>query len=275
MRNLIITADDCGLSEGINIATARLCEKGVITAASVMANFKASRHALELFAHHSGLDVGVHLNLTDGFSLTRTHNLGGLSDGSGRFRGRRALFSNALAARRGFLTSARMELAAQIDFFLDLGVKPRHLTAHLHFHTLPSLRSIICELAHEYSIEWVRTNKLLRAVVPYNVFLSKAKQKEVPDPSCTIRSPDYVVGLNFWMRYASPKQLLAKLLSIEGTVELVIHPCLEHDPTYPQAMSYPPHHRYHEMQYFERFLLLLQNERPEDFRLTTMHDAAR
>jgi len=47
MQRLIVTADDCGLSEGINQATYDLHKRGYISAASVMTNFPGYRRALE------------------------------------------------------------------------------------------------------------------------------------------------------------------------------------------------------------------------------------
>lgn len=272
MRNLIVTADDCGLSEGINLATASLCEKGIVTAVSVMTNFEASHHALELFARYPKLDMGIHLNLTDGVPLSKTLDLRGLIDGSGKFRGRWALFSNALAAQRGLLSAVKAELAAQIAFFLDAGFKPRHLTTHLHFHAFRSLQSIVFELAQEYKIEWVRNKVLVRAVVPHNIFLPQTRDAMQLENPGIIPSPDYLLVFQFWIRHENPKRLAAKLLNLEGTTELVIHPCLEQDPTYPKDVVYRPRYRFREMQYFEQFLQFLSTEYPNDFRLTTMRD---
>ena len=50
MQRLIVTADDCGMSEGINQATYDLHKRGYISAASVMTNFPGYRHALERFS---------------------------------------------------------------------------------------------------------------------------------------------------------------------------------------------------------------------------------
>ncbi len=46
MPELIFTADDCGLTEGINQTVYDLHQQGVISAASVMTNFPAHEHAL-------------------------------------------------------------------------------------------------------------------------------------------------------------------------------------------------------------------------------------
>ena len=61
MRKLIVTCDDCGMSEGINNATFELFEKGIITSATIATNFPATQHALDLLSGHKSLDIGVHL----------------------------------------------------------------------------------------------------------------------------------------------------------------------------------------------------------------------
>ena len=193
---------------------------------------------------------------------------------NGRFRGRRALFSNALAARSGsgFLDAVKAELRAQIEFFLEAGVQPRHVTTHLHFHTVPSLSAIVCELARDYHVAWLRNNSLRRAVVPFNVFVTAVQGTVGADPSCLIPSPDYMLALQFWMPYVSPERLAARLLGLEGVIELVIHPCREADPSYPHGIAYAPRRRFREMQYFERLVHCLTTEYPTEFRLAHMGD---
>jgi hypothetical protein len=50
------------------------------------------------------------------------------------------------------------------------------------------------------------------------------------------------------------------LLSLEGAIELVIHPCVEEDLTYPKDIQYQPKERYEEMQYFIEFAQLMRTE---------------
>ena len=59
MPRLIITADDCGVSEGINQTIYDLHRQGYISAASVMTNFPAQRHALELLRTCPDLDLAL------------------------------------------------------------------------------------------------------------------------------------------------------------------------------------------------------------------------
>src|SRR5258706_4250895 len=96
MRRILVTADDCGLSEGINLATVSLHARGMITAASLITNFPANAHALTLFSAYPSLEIGVHLNLTEGYALTSASPESGLTDLIGRFRTRISLFYRSL-----------------------------------------------------------------------------------------------------------------------------------------------------------------------------------
>jgi predicted glycoside hydrolase/deacetylase ChbG (UPF0249 family) len=260
MSKLIVTCDDCGLSEGINLATADLYEKGLVTAATVMTNFPAARHAVDLLSSYPSLDVGVHLNLTDGFPLTRIATASDLTNEDGSFKARPLLFIQALIARQSFLELVEAELTEQIEFFLDCGMRPQHLTTHIHFHWFPSLRKIVYALARKYDIRWVRNNELRRAIVPFNMFLPE--QIEVEDSASieNVPSPDYLIVLQYWMKYGAPEKLLERLLSLEGAIELVIHPCVEEDHTYPKDIQYQPKERFEEMQYFIEFAQLMRTE---------------
>ena len=264
MNKLIITCDDCGLSEGINLATIDLYEQGFVTAASVMTNFPSARHALDLFADYPSLDVGIHLNLTDGFPLTGIGQSSDLTNRDGSFKAKPILFANALISRQSFLDLVEVELTKQIKFFINRGLQPQHMTTHIHFHCVASLREIVYNLARKFDIPWVRNSELRRAVVPFDMFLPEQNTTK----SDIVPSPDYLIILPQWMKYSTPKKLLERMLFLQGAMELVVHPCLEEDDTFPPGVNYHPHERFTEMQYFIAFSQLMQVEAPNAFQLS-------
>src|SRR5437016_14476620 len=67
---LIINADDWGRSLAETDAAFRCYKAGRITSVSVMVFVADSERAAEL-AQENGLNVGVHLNLTEGFAANR------------------------------------------------------------------------------------------------------------------------------------------------------------------------------------------------------------
>lgn len=253
MQHLIITCDDCGLSEGINVASAALHEAGIATTASVMTNFPAAQHAFDLFARYPTLELGVHLNLTDGLPLTRPVSPSAITQRDARFRRKGALHLRALFPTGRFRSLVEAELRQQIEVFFSAGLQPKHLTTHQHFHVLPALRDLVLDLAREYDVPWVRAHNLGAGVVPHNPFYRPQSSNPAYED---IAMPDYLVGIKWWVG-RSPQRLAGLLAALEGAVELVIHPCTPSDSSYPQEVAYPPYERHAEVRFLEQVYPLL------------------
>ena len=84
---LIVNADDYGYFRCVSKGILRAAAEGIVTATGVLSNATDfAEHAARL-RECDALDVGVHLNLTDGVPLTaKLRN--GLSRGTGRFPGK-------------------------------------------------------------------------------------------------------------------------------------------------------------------------------------------
>ena len=228
-----------------------------------MTDFPAAQHALQLFSRFPLLAVGVHLDLTEGYSLTKI-GVSILTQPNGHFRSRLSLFARSIIPRDALLRSVELELATQINILVQAGVQPQHLTTHIHFHMLPALRRVVLGLAKKYQVSWVRAHSPQTAVLPFNPLLRRHPTLHGKDSAHPIIIPDYVVGLKYWMGY-SPEQLLTKLKTLQGIIEIVVHPCTERDQTFPRDVPYLPHERFNETCYLERFYKLLQTRIPEDF----------
>ena len=125
-----------------------------MTATGVFANaIHFAEHAARL-RDCDALDVGVHLNLTDGTPLT-TELRKRLSRRSGRFPGK---FSMAGAILSGAIKTEDVtrEWRAQIERCLDNGLRVKFLNSHEHMHMLPSLFPLTRTLAAEYGIAHIR-----------------------------------------------------------------------------------------------------------------------
>jgi predicted glycoside hydrolase/deacetylase ChbG (UPF0249 family) len=272
MRNLIITCDDCGLSEGINLATLELYRKGLAISPSVMINFAAARHALDLFAAFPTLEIGIHLNLTDGFPVVNTPPRSQLTRGDGRFRDRSTLWYRALLPQPAFLEQAKIELTAQMERFIQFGRRPAHITTHTHFHMFPALCRVVEQLAGDFGIPWIRVHRLQSTVLPLNPFFYAEKplpatgdgdltlfqmdsESDAPFayfPSARTR-PDFLIPLKYWLSRPS-EELSQRLRTLDGTIEIVVHPCTDQDDTFPPDIPYSPHERYREMLYLEQVM---------------------
>lgn len=188
MNRLTVTCDDCGLSEGVNAAALDLYRRGMAHSASVLVNFPAAGHALELFRGAPGLALGVHLNLTEGRPLTAIPASAGLTLPDGRFRPLAALALRSLRPSVLMLSCIEEELAAQFAGLARMDVAIQHVTTHLQFHVLPSLRRIVLRLAERYRVPWVRTHRLRATVVPWNPLLSRTLGSN-PSPARPFAAP--------------------------------------------------------------------------------------
>jgi chitin disaccharide deacetylase len=153
---LIINGDDLGYTRGVNLAIKECCVEGVLRSATLMANGCAFDHAVAMLANMENLDVGVHLVLTELPSVSSPTKICGLADESGCLPGTPRELVASLVGGRISRESVRRELSSQISKVLDHGLRPTHLDSHKHVHVIPQVLETVIELAHKFSIPWVR-----------------------------------------------------------------------------------------------------------------------
>ena len=83
---VIFNADDFGATRGINQAIIEAYNQGILNAASLMINQKYALEAVELSKKTEGLELGLHLTLTNGPSLSGHEKLPLLTDENGFFK---------------------------------------------------------------------------------------------------------------------------------------------------------------------------------------------
>lgn len=170
MKKIIINADDFGYSRANNLAIQRGTQSGVITSTSLMANMDGFEHAVEEVLPTLQADVGVHLNIIEGKSLT---NQSMLCDKNGNFNNSYgALILKSLNGE--FLKQVETEFRAQIEKVLAY-TKVSHIDSHVHTHAIPAIFEKTTELAKEYEIPYIRT----QGEKPY-----KVKEKPVDKRFC-------------------------------------------------------------------------------------------
>ncbi len=256
MQRLIVTADDCGLSAGLNQATYDLHKSGYINAASVMTNFPAYRDALERFSDCPELDIGAHLCLTDGYPVDRRGpRQWHLLKRDGGFRNKFSLYLRGLYFSKDSIRWIRNELDAQLRRFVEAGARPQHISTHHHFHSLPILREIVQELAAVYQVNWVRGHSLRAMISPHAILPRKQAQSD----RYAFFMPDYLTSAQSWMA-RSPAEFAERVAALPGTVEIVAHPGLAEDPGFPMNLSYGPAPRYAETKYLIKALDLLRKQ---------------
>ena len=143
-----MTADDFGLSAGINQGILEAHRRGIVTSTSLMINAPGAAEAARLAQECPTLSVGLHLVLTFGRPLAPLDEVGALLTPKGTFP---RLDSGA--QQNAPRSAIRAELEAQIRRFRQtVGGPPAHLDGHHHVHALPTVLEVAIESARELSI---------------------------------------------------------------------------------------------------------------------------
>jgi hopanoid biosynthesis associated protein HpnK len=155
-KQLIVTADDFGLTHRVNEAIGKAHRQGIVTSASLMANGVAFESAVDILKCNPGLDVGLHLNLTEGRPITPASQIPSLANSTGFLYDHP--FKLAAAMLRGKVRAADLEkeVRAQIERCVSAGARITHVDGHKHVHVLPPVLKVVCRVAPQYGIKAVR-----------------------------------------------------------------------------------------------------------------------
>jgi len=159
MKELIINADDFGLSSGANRAVIKAWEEGVLTSASLMAGGGAFGEAVALARSNPGLQVGLHLTLVQGSAVLVQQGLPALTDTGGGFGDDPVLAGMRYFFLKPLRKKLSLEIEAQIRKCLDAGIALSHIDGHLNIHMHPVVFDILCQLMPRYGIKSFRLTR--------------------------------------------------------------------------------------------------------------------
>ena len=220
-RLLVVNADDFGYSRDVNAGIIEAHKRGILTATTLMANARAFDEAVQLAEQNPELDVGCHLVLVGGPSLSRP--------GQTLPKSISELVGKVLARR----LNAYTELRAQVEKILSRGIRPLHLDTHKHTHLWPAVLDAVARLSEEFRIPWVRR--------PFDLPLEAGGvplQKRLVSRSLSIvrfqfhrkltahgcRTTDHFAGFQITGRFRS-QELAALLRGLpSGLTEFMCHP---------------------------------------------------
>ena len=149
---VIVNADDLGMSREINEATFDLMSRGRVTSASLLANAPATEEAIRTIPKFPQCSFGVHLNITQYEPLCRAVKISRLVDGEGKLRPLPADFRFSLATLRAI----HLEFSTQIEKLVSTGIRISHLDSHMHVHLRTTLFPLIKILQMTYDIRGIR-----------------------------------------------------------------------------------------------------------------------
>ncbi|TDV01648.1 hopanoid biosynthesis-associated protein HpnK [Paraburkholderia caballeronis] len=237
-RTLIVTADDFGLHERVNIAVERAHCDGVLTAASLMVGAPAASDAVERARRLPRLRVGLHLVLADGSAMLPPAHIPALVDETGRFGDRMARDGFRFFLLPHVRAQLTREIRAQFDAFAATGLALDHVNTHKHFHLHPTVFAMIVRIGRDYGLRAVRLPCEANApwwLRPW-IGLVRARLRRAG-----IAHNDYVVGIanTGAMDEAAWLDALAHLPP--GVGEIYSHPAIAGDgPVTPTMHAYRP-----------------------------------
>lgn len=212
-RQVIVNADDFGLSPNENAVIFSAFQAGVISSATAMANMPAFEAACAMARHHM-LEgrVGLHFNLTYGRPLSqRILARPTFCDSHGVFD--LSLARHSLWLGREDREAVQEELQAQWQRCVDHGVRPSHIDSHQHVHNIWPIGEIVARFAAHQGVP-VRLARNLgqNLSLPKRLFKGLLNRRLQGLAGATA---DYV---------CTPVDLRNEPAPTDGVLEIVAHP---------------------------------------------------
>lgn len=239
MKQLILNADDFGLTPGVNEGIIRAHQDGILTSATLMATSRAFDDAVARVKSTPRLGVGCHLVLVGGKAVSQPGEIPSLVDAAGKFPPTLPQFVAKVSSGTVRSRDIERELRAQIGKVRGAGIEPTHVDTHKHTHAHPVVMKALGRVVHEMGITRVRkpaeelaaswesqscgerswgrlaSAAAVRAVTPW--FQSLAR-------TYGLNTPDHFLGLAMTGRLSAAvlRQLIDSLP--EGSTEIMLHP---------------------------------------------------
>ena len=216
MKQLIINADDFGLTEGITNGIIDCYKKGVIKDISLMAESDAYEHAVDLAKKNNIRNIGAHILLSEETNPSLKYY---------RFPWR--YFLGAVSDKDIYL-----KVRNQLSKIKNSGFDVTHLNSHQHIHMTPRILKVFVRLAKEFGIKFIRfpfEAKILNFFDCKNTLrVFSLRSMCVLSKAILVKSEikynDYFYG-HFYSGNLNKEKLWRVLSNIrEGITELTCHP---------------------------------------------------
>jgi chitin disaccharide deacetylase len=244
VRQLIINADDLGLTAGVNRAIRETHVHGVVSSTTLLASGAAFADGIELARSARALSVGCHVMLVDGAPVSEPGSIPTLLASRSAEPGRFYARISAVAARAVFGRFDRdqlvSEIVAQVRKLQAAEVSVTHLDTHKHTHIFPQILRALVKAARICGVpairnpfvpvtampagRFARQPRLWKRYGQVRVLRSFAAQFRDRMKRAGLATPDGVVGVIESGSFDGSRlrQVLGNLP--EGTWELACHP---------------------------------------------------
>lgn len=225
MIEVIANADDFGKSHEVNLGILDGFKRGMLQRTTLMVNIPFADEAVQIAQENGFFDkVGLHLNLTEGASLTEgiRHISWLCHEGEMTSRIIPYLRKHWMLTRDEHASICE-EMEAQFDKYLGYGLTLKHVDSHQHVHNELSICKMLCGVAQEYGF---RSMRIARNLMEMDSWKQKIKREYKAMINRKIRtlfsSTDYFGSYDDYLHYFKGR----------GSVEVMLHPCLKGDLLY-------------------------------------------
>lgn len=219
---IIVHADDLGETHSVNAATMKALESGAVNSASLMVPCPWFPEIADYAKFHPDADLGLHLTLTSERVYYRwgpvapADKVPSLIDYTGYFH------HDWERNQRINPKEAEIELRAQVERALRMGVHPTHLDSHQYRLIMngKDLFEVMLRVAHDYKLP---------------VFVNKDWFREYPYLQSSVGTDDIVLDHTVTIEPEVPAEKWADfyvnaLKNLQpGVTEFVIHPGLDNE----------------------------------------------
>jgi predicted glycoside hydrolase/deacetylase ChbG (UPF0249 family) len=160
--NLIVTADDLGLSPAVTKGILESHRRGIVRSTSLMVTGDSSAEAAALARMEPDLEVGLHLDLVGGWPVSDPVTVPSLVDDEGRLL-MLAEFTKRLLSGRIRARDVAAEVRAQAALARSWGILPLAWDSHRHVHLMPPVARVVGRVARDEGVRWVRRARSPRA----------------------------------------------------------------------------------------------------------------
>ncbi|MGH7605445.1 MAG: polysaccharide deacetylase family protein [Gemmatimonadaceae bacterium] len=223
---LILHADDLGVAHSEDVASFDALDRGAVSSASVMMPTPWVTEVANYFKAHPDADIGLHLTLTSEWQTYRWGSVAphdkvpSLLDSTGTFPD-----DEKIVAAKAKPADVELELRAQIERALALGIHPTHVDSHMgSLFTTPALIATYVKVAHEYHLPFLAL-KGSPLAAPESGF----SQRDIVLDAVIIAGPE--VARDKWKEF-----YLNAIAGLKpGLTEMIVH--LGHDDAELQAIT--------------------------------------
>ncbi|CAI3923230.1 Chitooligosaccharide deacetylase ChbG [Commensalibacter communis] len=252
-RQVLISADDFGLSVEVNEAIEQAHRQGILSTANLMIAGAAAEDAIQRAKRLPNLKVGLHLVVIEGPSVLPHSEIPLIVNSNNLFPSDQLRMGIDYFFKKPIQHQLRKEIRAQIQAFINTGLVLDHIDVHKHMHLHPSVGKMLIEISKEFGVRNIRVPhepvKTLMAIdnttykenignllVQYWTNILKYQLR-----LANMRYLDWCFGLSWCghMKFDKISKLLHNLP--KGRSEIFFHPSISHSGLYQNLMpDYEP-----------------------------------